>query len=253
MAGCEPRHLTTVLASTECLLHTDFNAHGVSATTMGATPCTIVSGPVRTAAGLNSGMGALGSGTRANAAIGRAVKLVLQNVGGARLGGTYACAVHDQRSSYLSQRTLLLLPLARFVSSKFFIAACHDDTQHAVKRANGLFSKLFTTTSACVSCFVVVAKGMRAPLWASVLMAFFQLVLHRFNFVVFAKGTESTTLGTPMKFTMCVAEAEEVAPAWAPYHADQWGTDPTKSAVTMLAVVSGPHQVSLSKPKIIHQ
>lgn len=87
MAGCEPRHLTTVLAAVECLLHTDFNAHGVSATTMGATPCTIVSGPIRAAAGINSGLGVLGSGNRANAVVGRAVKLVLQNVGGARLGG----------------------------------------------------------------------------------------------------------------------------------------------------------------------
>ena len=47
-----------------------------------------------------------------------------------------------------------------------------------------------------------------------------------------------------MKFTMCVAEAEEAAPLWTPYHADQWGANPADSGVSMLAVVSGPHQAS---------
>ena len=88
MAGCEPRHLRVVLAACEAMLSDAFNLHGVHATTMGATPAVLVSGPVRVEAGLNSAHGALGSGTRANASIGRAVKLVLQNVGGAVLGGT---------------------------------------------------------------------------------------------------------------------------------------------------------------------
>ena len=55
---------------------------------MGGTPCLIVNGSDVERLGLNYGCGALGSGSRANATIGRAVKLVLQNVGGARLGGT---------------------------------------------------------------------------------------------------------------------------------------------------------------------
>jgi hypothetical protein len=48
----------------------------------------VVSGPGAEEAGVNSGLGCLGSGTRANATIGRALKLVLHNVGGARLGGS---------------------------------------------------------------------------------------------------------------------------------------------------------------------
>lgn len=88
MAGCEPRHFRIVLAAVEGLLSDAFNLHGVHATTMGATPCVIVNGPARIEAGLNSAHGALGSGCRANATIGRALKLVLQNVGGAKLGGT---------------------------------------------------------------------------------------------------------------------------------------------------------------------
>ena len=89
MAGCEPRHLRIVLAAVEAMLAHPFNLHGVHATTMGATPAVLVSGPARGEAGLNSAHSALGgSGSRANASIGRAIKLVLQNVGGARLGGT---------------------------------------------------------------------------------------------------------------------------------------------------------------------
>lgn len=55
---------------------------------MGGTPCLVINGSAAEKLGLNHGCGALGSGSRANATIGRAVKLVLQNVGGAKLGGT---------------------------------------------------------------------------------------------------------------------------------------------------------------------
>ena len=55
---------------------------------MGASPAILVNGPVRQSAKINCGLGALGSGTRANACVGRALTLVLQNIGGAKLGGT---------------------------------------------------------------------------------------------------------------------------------------------------------------------
>ena len=71
----------------EAALDPKFNLHGVSATTMGATPCIIVSGC--TEAEVTSAHGCLGaSGHRSNATIGRALKLILHNVGGARLSGT---------------------------------------------------------------------------------------------------------------------------------------------------------------------
>lgn len=88
LAGCSPEHLRLVIAGVEAMLLDEFNLHGVHATTMGATPCLIVSGSARKECGLNTSHGALGSGSRANACIGRALKLVLQNVGGAKLGGT---------------------------------------------------------------------------------------------------------------------------------------------------------------------
>ena len=65
----------------------EFNIHGVLATTMPVGPVIIASGPGTRAIGMNSGVNALGQGNRANLTIGRAVQLVVRNVGGGRPGG----------------------------------------------------------------------------------------------------------------------------------------------------------------------
>ena len=88
MAGCKPEYLPVVLAAVEAVLTDDYNIHGVMATTMGASPVIVVNGPIRQHIGMNMGLGALGQGNRANATIGRAVRLVVRNVGGARPGET---------------------------------------------------------------------------------------------------------------------------------------------------------------------
>ena len=64
MAGCKPEYLP-VLAATEAILTDDYNIHGVMATTMGASPCVYVNGPIRHRIGMNMGLGALGQGNRA--------------------------------------------------------------------------------------------------------------------------------------------------------------------------------------------
>jgi hypothetical protein len=148
MAGCEPRQFHVALAALECALDPALCLHGIHATTMGITPCVIVSGPARHDAGLNFRHGAMGSSgiqNRANAAIGRTLKLCLQNVGGARLA-----------------------------------------------------------------------------------------------------GTESSTLGSPSKFTLCVAEWEERAPAWEPLHTlpEHGGCAAGQSAVTVMSACAGPTQIS---------
>jgi AhpC/TSA family len=86
MAGCRPEYLPVVLAVLEAVCTDEFNIHGVMATTAGATPTIVVNGPIRHRLAMNMKIGALGSGNRANATIGRAVKLALRNVGGARPG-----------------------------------------------------------------------------------------------------------------------------------------------------------------------
>jgi hypothetical protein len=87
MAGCRPDYLPVVIAAVEAVCTDEFNIHGVTATTMGAAPVMVVNGPIRHRIGMNMKLGALGAGSRPNATIGRAVRLVIRNVGGAKPGG----------------------------------------------------------------------------------------------------------------------------------------------------------------------
>ncbi len=86
MAGCRPEYLPVVLAAVEAACSEEFNLHGVLATTHVVGPVVIVNGPVRRRIGMNAGVNALGQGNRANATIGRALQLVVRNVGGGRPG-----------------------------------------------------------------------------------------------------------------------------------------------------------------------
>jgi hypothetical protein len=84
MAGCKPEYLPVVLAAVEAALDPAFSWHGVLATTMFVGPVVVVNGPVRRQIGMNARGNALGQGNRANATIGRALQLVIRNVGGGR-------------------------------------------------------------------------------------------------------------------------------------------------------------------------
>ncbi len=86
MAGCRPAYLPVVLAAVEAACTDKFNIHGLLATTMSTGPVLIVNGPIRKRIGMNSGKNALGQGNRANSTIGRALQLVIRNVGGGRPG-----------------------------------------------------------------------------------------------------------------------------------------------------------------------
>ncbi len=87
MAGAKPEYLPVILAAVEAACTDTFNIHGVLATTMPVGPVMIVNGPIRRAIGMNSGGNVLGQGNRANLTIGRALQLVIRNVGGGRPGG----------------------------------------------------------------------------------------------------------------------------------------------------------------------
>lgn len=86
MAGCRPEYLPVVLAGVEALCDEAFALLGVSGTTDAVAPLFIVNGPARQALDINSGVGLFGPGWRANATIGRALRLVWANIGGARPG-----------------------------------------------------------------------------------------------------------------------------------------------------------------------
>lgn len=117
MAGCKPEYLPVVIAAVEAVLDEPFALHGVLATTMYVGPVLVVNGPIRRAIGMNAKGNALGQGNRANNTIGRAVQLVIRNVGGGRpqevdratLGNpgklTYCFAEDEEDSSWESLAT----------------------------------------------------------------------------------------------------------------------------------------------------
>ncbi|HEY8873538.1 MAG TPA: thioredoxin family protein [Stellaceae bacterium] len=84
MAGCKPEYLPVVLAAVEAVLDESFAMHGVLATTQFAGPVVIVNGAVRRRIGMNAKGNALGQGNRANSSIGRALQLVIRNIGEGR-------------------------------------------------------------------------------------------------------------------------------------------------------------------------
>jgi len=86
MAGCRPEYLPAVIAGVEAICDPEFSLVGVSGTTDAVAPLLILNGPVRKALDVNSGAGVFGPGWRANATIGRAVRLCWLNIGGAAAG-----------------------------------------------------------------------------------------------------------------------------------------------------------------------
>ncbi len=88
MAGCRPTYLPALIAALEGMLEEGFDLAGVQTSTGAHSPLLIVNGPTRHELRINCSSGALGPGWQANATIGRAVRLVQNNVGGARIGLT---------------------------------------------------------------------------------------------------------------------------------------------------------------------
>ena len=80
MAGCRPEYFPVVVAALEAMNEHDYHFYASSASTGGAAPLLIVSGPVVEDIGMNAAGNVFGPGNRANATIGRAIRLVIMNV-----------------------------------------------------------------------------------------------------------------------------------------------------------------------------
>lgn len=84
MAGCLPAYMPVLAAAVQAMCHPAFGLHGPASTTAGVGILVVVNGPVAAELGLNSGQNVFGPGARANATIGRALRLLLLNAGGSR-------------------------------------------------------------------------------------------------------------------------------------------------------------------------
>src|SRR5712691_9620644 len=112
MAGCRPDYFPVVLAVMEAACDPAFDSHGPAGTTSAASPLIIVNGRVRHRLAVNCAAGVFGPGYRANATIGRALRLVMINLGGTRAGQismstmghpgryTYCIGEHEEASPW---------------------------------------------------------------------------------------------------------------------------------------------------------
>ena len=80
MAGCRPAYMPVVVAILRAMCQEAFNMHGSTASTGGSAQFIVVNGPIRNALGMNATHNVFANGNRANATIGRAVRLVLINL-----------------------------------------------------------------------------------------------------------------------------------------------------------------------------
>ncbi len=99
MAGCRPEHMPVLVTAVEAMLEPRFNLASVQATTHSVAPLLIVHGPIAAQLKMNSGAGAFGPSSMANAVIGRAVRLILLTIGGG-IPGTVDRSTQGAPSKY---------------------------------------------------------------------------------------------------------------------------------------------------------
>lgn len=124
MAGCRPETLPVLTTAFRALARPEINLRGVNATTHPVAPLVIVHGEAVNALGFNAGLGAFGPGNRANATVGRAVRLALLNVAGARPGaGDASTQGQPSKFSYCVAENTPESPWEAYPASRGFDAA----------------------------------------------------------------------------------------------------------------------------------
>jgi len=157
MAGCRPEHGPVVLAAIRAAAQEPFNLYAVQTTTHPCAVLVIVSGPIASELGMNAGYGAFGPGNRANATIGRAVRLVLMNVGGARPGTldratqgtpakyTYCVAENEAASPWQPLRVELGFGASESVVTVVAGEGPHNINDHGSTTADSLLRQIAGT------------------------------------------------------------------------------------------------------------
>ena len=184
LAGCLPAYAPVVKAALLALCDARFNLNGVQTTTHVAAPLVVVNGPIRNEIGMNAGHNVFGPGNRANATIGRAIRLVLLNVGGATPGDLDKSTLgHPGKYSYCIAENEESSPWAPYHveqgyapedSTVFAIAAeaPHSVTNHVANDAEGILDSIVSAMSTIAhnnavssgSCAVVIGPEHAATI-----------------------------------------------------------------------------------------
>jgi hypothetical protein len=154
MAGCRPDYLPVVIAAAEAACDPLFNLHGVATSTHFSAPLIVVHGPIRTRIGINSSFGVFGPGFRANATIGRTLRLLMINIGGAKPGDismstfghpgryTYCIGEHEEASPWPPYHVSRGLPVGSSAVTLFAGEGPHGISDHASRTARSLAGSL---------------------------------------------------------------------------------------------------------------
>jgi hypothetical protein len=157
MAGCLPRHFPVIVQAIKAMMDPAFNLYGVQATTHPVGPLVIVSGPLAKELGIQSGSGCLGPGFLANATIGRAVRLILLNGGGAWPGRydkatlgqpgkfSFCFAENEEASPFAPFRTELGIDKEYTAVTVVAGEAPHNINDHGSKTADGILRTIAGT------------------------------------------------------------------------------------------------------------
>jgi hypothetical protein len=157
MAGCLPEFMPVLVAAVRAVANPAFNLSAIQATTHPCAVLVLVSGPLTAQLGLNAGYGAFGPGNRANATIGRALRLVLMNIGGARPGGldratqgtpakyTYCVAENEDRSPWPPLRVALGYRPDQSIVTVIAGEAPHNVNDHGSNDAAGVIRQIAST------------------------------------------------------------------------------------------------------------
>jgi len=159
MAGCTPAYAPVVRAAILALTVPGFNLNGVQATTHMAAPLLIVNGPITREIGMNAGGNCFGSGNRANATIGRAIRLILLNVGGGWPGELDKATLgHPGKYTYCIAENEAESPFAPYhvdkgfdpQDSTVFVLAAeppHSVTNHVANDPQGVLDSIVSAMS----------------------------------------------------------------------------------------------------------
>ncbi len=157
MAGAPPQAMPLLVTAVEALGDPAFNLFGVMATTYPSGVLLIANGPLATEIGLHGGSGALGPGWRANATIGRALRLLLINTGGGEPGKldkstlghggrfTYTLAENEQESPWEPFHVARGLAAADSAVTILPAAAPHNVNDHYSASAEGVLTMVLGT------------------------------------------------------------------------------------------------------------
>jgi hypothetical protein len=176
MAGCKPEYFPVVLAGLKAVQDPSYNLHGTLATTHPCAQLMLINGPIRKALDINCGANCLGQGRRANATIGRALQLILLNIGGARPGemdratqGTpakysYCFGENEEESPWEPYHVRRGFAATDSVVTTMAAEAPHNINDHSSTSGDGLLTTIANTMSQVGSntiylggpCFVVL-------------------------------------------------------------------------------------------------